>query len=84
LNVHRFSDVRQIHTAERLIPDPSPFEVGIAIAKLKKYKLPGSNKIPAKLIQAGGKTLQFEIHKLINWNKEQSPDKWKESITVPI
>jgi hypothetical protein len=33
------SDVRQIeiHTAEPLIPDPSPFEVEIAVAKLKKY-----------------------------------------------
>jgi hypothetical protein len=40
LNVHRVSDVRQIeiHTAEPLIPDPSPFEVEIAIAKLKRYK----------------------------------------------
>jgi hypothetical protein len=38
LNLHRFSDVRQIeiHTAEPLVPDPSPFEVEVAIAKLKK------------------------------------------------
>jgi hypothetical protein len=34
LNVHRVSDVRQIeiHTAEPLVPDPSPFEVEVAIA----------------------------------------------------
>jgi hypothetical protein len=39
LNVHRVSDVRQIeiHTAEPLVPDPSPFEVEIAIAKFRKY-----------------------------------------------
>jgi hypothetical protein len=38
LNVHRVSDVRQIeiHTAELLVPDPSPSEVEIDIAKLKK------------------------------------------------
>jgi hypothetical protein len=38
----RVSDVRQIeiHTAELLVPDPSPFEVEIAILKLKRYKLP--------------------------------------------
>jgi hypothetical protein len=32
LNVHRVSDIRQIeiHTAELLVPDPSPFEVEIA------------------------------------------------------
>jgi hypothetical protein len=55
LNVHRVSDVRQIeiHTSE-----PSPSEVEIAIAKLKKYKSPGSVQIPAELIQAGGETLQ--------------------------
>jgi hypothetical protein len=39
------SDVRQIevHTAEPLVPGPSHLEVEIAIAKLKKYKLPGSD-----------------------------------------
>jgi hypothetical protein len=56
LNAHRLNNFRQIeiHTAELLVPDPSPFEVEIAIGKLKKYKLPGSGKIPAELTQAGG------------------------------
>jgi hypothetical protein len=56
LNVHRVSDVRQIqiHTAEPLVPDFSPFGVDIAIAELKRYKLPGSDEILAELIQAGG------------------------------
>jgi hypothetical protein len=64
LNVHRVNDVRQIEmqTAQPLVHDPSPFEVEIAIAKLKKYKLPGSNKILAELIEAGGEILQSEIH----------------------
>jgi hypothetical protein len=88
LNVHRVSDVRQreIHTAEPLVPDPSPLEVEITIAKLKKYKLPGTYEILAELIQAGGETLQSEIHKLINsiWSKEELPDHWKEPIIVPI
>ncbi|PNF41987.1 ELAV-like protein 4 [Cryptotermes secundus] len=46
LNVHRVSEVRQteIHTAEPLIPDPSPFEVESAIANLKRYKSPGLSK----------------------------------------
>jgi hypothetical protein len=36
LNVHRVCDVRQreIHTAEPIVPDPSPFEVYIAVANL--------------------------------------------------
>jgi hypothetical protein len=53
---------------------------------LKKYKSPGSDKIPAKLIKAGSETLQSAIHKLINsiWSKEELPDQWKESIIVPI
>jgi hypothetical protein len=48
------SDVRQItiHTAEQLVPHPSLFEVEIAITKLKRYKSPGSDQIPAKLIYA--------------------------------
>jgi hypothetical protein len=57
LNVLRIRDVRQveIHTAELLISDPSPFDVEIVIVKLKKYKSPGIDQIRAELIQAGGK-----------------------------
>jgi hypothetical protein len=49
LNVRNVTDVRQmeVHTAEPLVPVPSHLEVEIAIAKVKKYKSPGSNKIPA-------------------------------------
>jgi hypothetical protein len=56
---HRFSDVRQIETdtAEPLIPDPSPFEVEIDIAKFKRYKSPDSDQILVELIQAGGALL---------------------------
>jgi hypothetical protein len=87
LNVHDVSDVRQIaiHTAEPLVPDPSHLEVEISIAKLKKYKSPGSDQIPVELYQAGCETLVSVIHKLITsiWNKEELPDQWKESIIVP-
>jgi hypothetical protein len=64
----------------------SRLEVEIAIAKLKKYKSPGSDQILAELIQAGGGILLSAIHKLINsvWNKEELPDQWKESIIVPV
>jgi hypothetical protein len=43
----------EIHTAELLVPEPNPFEVEIAIAKLKKHKSPGSGQIPAGLISSG-------------------------------
>jgi hypothetical protein len=69
LNVDDVSDVRQIeiHTAEPepLVPGPSHLEVEISIAKLKKYKSPGSVQILAELYQAGGETLVSVIHKLI-------------------
>jgi hypothetical protein len=88
LNVHNVSDFRQIevHMAEPLVPGPSYLEVEIAIAKLKKYKSPGSDQILAELIQAGCKILLSEIHKLINsvWNKEELPDQWKDFIIVPF
>jgi hypothetical protein len=66
LNVHRINDVRQIeiHAAESLVPELSPFEVEIAIAKLRSCKSPGINQIPAELFQAGGETKCSEIHKL--------------------
>jgi hypothetical protein len=81
LNVHRVSEVGQIeiYTAEPLVPDPSPLEFEIDIAKLKRNKWPGSEQIRAELIQAGCETLRSEIHKLINsiWNKEELSDQWK-------
>jgi hypothetical protein len=88
LNKHGVHDVRQmdIHTVEPLVPEPSLVEVEIAIGKLKSYKSPGTDQIPAELIKAGGETLCSDIHKLICsiWNKEELPQQWKESIIVPI
>jgi hypothetical protein len=51
LNVHNVSDVRQIE---------------VHTAKLKQHKSPGSDQIPAELIQAGSEMLLPAIHKLIN------------------
>jgi hypothetical protein len=86
--VNNVSDIRQIevHMAEPLVPGPSGLEVEIAIVKLKKYKSPRSDEIPAELIQVGGETLLSAIQKLVTsiWNKENLPDQWKESIIVPI
>jgi hypothetical protein len=67
LNVNRASGVRQIeiHTAEMLVPDHSPFEVENDIAILKRFKSPGSEYIPGELIQAGGEILHSKIHELI-------------------
>jgi len=54
--------------------------------KLKRHKSAGIDQIPAELIIAGGRTINSEIHKLINsiWNKEELTVVWKESIIVPI
>jgi hypothetical protein len=58
----------------------------IAIGKLKSYKSPRTDRIPAELIKVGGETLYSEIHRLICclWNKKDLPQQWKESIIVPI
>jgi hypothetical protein len=52
---------------------------------LKSYKSPGSCEILAEQIQRG-EILCSKIHKLINsiLNKEELPDQWKESTTVPV
>jgi len=88
LNVHAVNDVRQaeIHTAETLVPEPSVFEVELAIEKLKSHKSPGIDQIRAEMIKAGGRTIRCAIHKPIIsiWNKEELPEEWKESIIVPI
>ena len=68
------------------MPEPSAIEVELAIKKLKSHKSPGTDPIPAKLIKEGGRTIRYEVHKLIAsiWNKEELPEEWKESIIVPI
>jgi hypothetical protein len=76
LNIQGPGGIRQteIHTAEPFVPEPSAAEVEVAIRKMKRCKAPGSDQIPAELIQAGeGGTLHSEIHKLIMliWNKEE-------------
>jgi hypothetical protein len=50
LNVHEIRDVRQmkIHADEPLVPEPGTFEVGVAVAKLRTGKSPGTNRIPKK------------------------------------
>jgi hypothetical protein len=52
LNVHNILDVRQIevHTEEPILPGCSHLEVEIATEKLKRYKSPGSDQMPAELI----------------------------------
>jgi len=87
LNVHGVNDVGQseIHTAEPLVTEPSASEGDLAIDKLKSHKSPGIDQILTELVKAWGKTIHYEIHKLIIsiWNKEELPEEWKELI-VPI
>jgi hypothetical protein len=77
LNVNGVGDVRQteMQTAEPFVSQPSASEAEVAIGKLKRYKSPGVDQIPAEVIQAGGETLRSAIHKLIKliWNKEELP-----------
>ena len=88
MNVHGVHEVRQTetHTAEPLVPEPSGSEVELAIEKFKSQKSPGIDQIPAELIKEGGRTIHYQIHKLIVciWNKEELPEEWKESIIVLI
>jgi hypothetical protein len=59
-----------MHRAEPFLPQPSASDIEVAIGKLKRYKSPGVDQIPAEVIQVGE-----EIHKLIKliWNKEELP-----------
>jgi len=68
------------------VPEPSAFEIELAIGKLKNHKSPGIDQIPVELIKAGGRTICCAIHTLIIsiWNKEELAEGWKESIIVPI
>jgi len=67
LNVRGVNDVRQtlIHTTKPLVPEPSAFEVELAIEKLKSHPSPGIDQIPVELIRAGGRRIHYEIYNLL-------------------
>ena len=61
-------------------------EVQTAIRALKRNKSPGSDGIPAELLQAGGEPLARQIYHLCNkaWHEGTIPEEWGKSILVPI
>jgi hypothetical protein len=51
--------------AQSLVIEPTPLKVIVAIRKLKRCRLQGTDKILVELIQAGADTLCCDICKLI-------------------
>jgi hypothetical protein len=68
------------------VPEPSTFEVELAIEKLKSRLSPVLIKSQQNLFRQRGRTISYEIHKLIIsiWNEEGLPEEWKGSIIIPI
>jgi hypothetical protein len=81
LNDVRWSD---LHRTEPLVPESSTFEVDMTVGNWKRFKSLSVHQISALSIQAGGRTLHSEIHKLMNsaWNREEILQLWKESVIV--
>ena len=75
--MHGVNDIKHIdiHTAEPLVSELSAFEVDLAIEKLKSHKSPGIDQILAELVKEGGRTIRYQIHKLIVsiWKR----DRWR-------
>jgi len=66
------------------MPEPSVFDVELAVEKLKSHKSPGIDQISAELITAEGRTIRHEFHKIIISirNKEEFPVDWDESFVL--
>jgi hypothetical protein len=64
LNVHGVNYVRQseIHTAKRLVPQPSATDIEMASEETKRHRSPGTDQIPGELVKAVGITISSEIH----------------------
>jgi hypothetical protein len=52
---------------DHFVPESSPFEVEVSTEMVKRSKWHGVDQISVELIQERGKTLCFEIYKLINF-----------------
>jgi len=56
------------------------------IYQLKNWKVPGQDRILAKLIKLGGEKIHEAIHILCKriWDEERLPDKWNKAIIIPL
>jgi sorting nexin-29 len=65
---------------------PAIEEVEMAVQKLKKYKAPGMDNIPAELFKYSGNELVKHLHTIIReiWLQEKIPTDWNLSIICPI
>jgi hypothetical protein len=77
LSVHCVTDERKMkkQTAQPLASEPSPVDEVISFAKLKKYKLLGSDQIPAEPIQADGEILHPQVHNIVTRYLRSQPIK---------
>jgi hypothetical protein len=64
LNVYWVNDIKQteIHTSEQLLTQSSASEVEMSIGKLRGYRSPGNDQIPAELIKERSRIICSEIH----------------------
>jgi hypothetical protein len=87
IELHGANNIREaeIHSSQPLVPEPSPVETEIAVGKLKGYKSPGIDQIPAELTQAG-EILCLQIHTLTRslCNKKDLLQQWNDSVIAPI
>ena len=73
----------EIHTAQPLVPEPSILEFELAIDELCQKS--GIDQIPSELIKTGGRTIYYQIYKLISiWNKDELSEEWKQLFIVSI
>jgi hypothetical protein len=65
---------------------PTIEEVELAVQKLKKHKVPGTDNIPAEPFKYGGNELVKHLHTVIKeiWLKGKMPTDWNLSIICPI
>ena len=61
-------------------------EVEAAVKTLKKGKSPGSDNIPAELVQAGGDALINTLTTICNkiWQSGEWPTPWTQSLIIPL
>jgi hypothetical protein len=64
VGTHQVGGVRQTerHIAEHVGLEANVSEVKIVIGKLRSYKSPGVDQVPAELIEGGGEIVRSEIH----------------------
>ena len=86
LNVENPSEMEELESVEGPLQDVTMKEVEIALKSMKSNKAPGPSGLNSDILKSGGNIVLEQLTKVLQhiMDTEESPDEWKDSVTIPL